>query len=250
MQNKAGINSQLGIEMCEVSDTEEMYWLRESDDYQSKVKLGMMLSGQYRYKEAVIAFEQAMKIKSDDASLYTKLGGAYLTLFRFEKAKECYDKAIELGVSEKAVSYPYAIWYYLQGDYENAIDRLLKCLPCGGEMKIAAIYWEILAAQKAGIKSVLKKEYDASMDVGHHTAYKMAVQVLLCEKNIDEALLELEKELDDLNYVVAAYGIAEYMGNNGQDAERKVLLDRLLKKESMWPCVSYLAAYNEVNIKS
>lgn len=245
MQNKAGINSQLGIEICDIQDTEEMYWLRESDDYQSKVKLGIMLSGQYRFKEAIMAFEQAAKIKSDDASLYTKLGGAYLTLFRFEKAKECYDKAIVLGISEKAVAYPYAIWHYLQKDYKAAAARLVKCLPCGGEMKIAAIYWEILATKKAGIKSELEKEYHSEMNVGHHTAYKLAVQVMLGEISFEDAMNELD-DMDDLSFVVAAYGIAEYLGFQNMQEKKQQLIKRVLERESMWPCVSYLAAYKEV----
>ena len=246
MQNKAGINSQLGIEMCEVSDTEEMYWLRESDDYQSKVKLGMMLSSQYRYKEAVLAFEQAAMIKADDASLYSKLAGANLTLFRFDRAKEAYDKAIELGISEKAVSYPYAIWYYLQADYKNAGDMLLKCVPCGGEMKIAVIYWEILASRKAGKESVLQKEYDDSMDVGHRASYTLAVQVMLGKISISDALKKLDENMDDLSFVVASYGIAEHMGLENMKEDRQLLLNRLLERESMWPCVSYLAAYKNV----
>ena len=32
--NKAGPENQLGTVPCAVADTEEMYWLRQNDDYQ------------------------------------------------------------------------------------------------------------------------------------------------------------------------------------------------------------------------
>lgn len=36
----ASMDSQLGYVECEVEDMEEMFWLRELDDYQSMVSLG------------------------------------------------------------------------------------------------------------------------------------------------------------------------------------------------------------------
>lgn len=48
----ASMDSQLGYAECEVEDTEEMFWLRELDDYQSMVSLGNALAGQYRFQDA------------------------------------------------------------------------------------------------------------------------------------------------------------------------------------------------------
>lgn len=46
-EKHASLESQLGNAPCLCEDTEEMFWLRESDDYESRVKLGNLLSGQY-----------------------------------------------------------------------------------------------------------------------------------------------------------------------------------------------------------
>ena len=53
---KASLDSQLGNAPCTVEDTEEMFWLRESDDFQSRVALGNALAGQYRFRDAIAAY--------------------------------------------------------------------------------------------------------------------------------------------------------------------------------------------------
>lgn len=105
----ASIQSQLGDATCEVEDTEEMFWLRESDDYQSCVRLGNILAGQYRFKEAVSAYEKALLIRQNDAMLYLRLGGAELTLLRFEAARKNYQAALAYGASEKSTAYPLGV---------------------------------------------------------------------------------------------------------------------------------------------
>ena len=85
--NYATLGSQLDNDICTVEDTEEIFWLRMSDDYQSKLKAGDLLVRQYRFKDAITEYQNACRIKKDDFILYIKLGGAYLTLFKFEEAK-------------------------------------------------------------------------------------------------------------------------------------------------------------------
>lgn len=87
------LESQLGNAPCLCEDTEEMFWLRESDDYGSRVQLGNLLSGQYRFREALDAYCFAKKIRDDDPMLYIRLGGASLTLWRFDEAKKPMIKA-------------------------------------------------------------------------------------------------------------------------------------------------------------
>ncbi len=245
---KATLESQLYGVICNAYDTEEMFWLRQNDDYQSKVTLGLLLSGQYRFQEAIDAFLLAKKVKADDASLYTRLGGAYLTTFHFEESKKAYNTAISLGTSKKSIAYPLGVWHYLVGDYGTAAKIFPECLPCEGEMKIAVIYWQMLSSLKCGKSPILADEYHDEMDVGHHTAYKLAVSVMLGRTDTKASLKSLKDEKDDLNYVVASYGIAEYLIATGKDEEGKKLIGELLKRKSVWPCISYLAALREQNV--
>ena len=242
---KATLESQLYGAICNAYDTEEMFWLRQNDDYQSKVKLGLLLSGQYRFREAIDAFLSAGKLKADDASLYTRLGGAYLTTFHFKESINAYHTALSLGASEKSIAYPLGVWHYLDGDYDTAAKFFPKCLPCEGEMKIAVIYWEILSSLKCGKSPTLVDEYHDDMNLGHHTAYKFAVSVMLGRTDTKAALTSLKAEKDDLNYVVASYGIAEYLIATEKVEEGKKLMGEVLKRKNVWPCISYLAALRE-----
>ena len=120
----ASIDSQLGTAPCLCEDTEEMFWLQESDDYASRVKLGNLLSEQYRFREAIDAYHTAEMIRADDPMLYIRLGGAYLTLLRFDEAKKAYEKSRSLSGSEQSVAYPMGVWHYLQRDYQSAATAL------------------------------------------------------------------------------------------------------------------------------
>ena len=55
----ASLKSQPGREPCLAEGTEELFWLRESDDYESRVKLGNHLSAQYRFQESLEAYPAA-----------------------------------------------------------------------------------------------------------------------------------------------------------------------------------------------
>ena len=242
----ASLESQLGDTTCLCEDTEEIFWLRESDDYESRVKLGNLLSGQYRFLEAVDAYHSAEIIRADDPMLYIRLGGAYLTLRHFDEAKQAYGKSYSLSGSEKSIAFPMGVWYYLQEDYQKAADNFAKVLPCGDEMKIAIIYWNVLCCMRGNMLDKLTETYRDDMQVGHHTAYKSVVEVILGKTTVDEALTQVEQDKNDLNAVVAMYGIAVYLEYSGQAKEARSLKESLLKRESVWPCIPYLTALNDM----
>lgn len=243
----ASLESQLGNAPCLCEDTEEMFWLRESDDYGSRVQLGNLLSGQYRFREALDAYCFAKKIRDDDPMLYIRLGGASLTLWRFDEAKKAYDKSCSLSGNGKSVAYQMGVWYYLQGNYGEAADYFAKVLPCGDEMKIAILYWNALCCMRGELPDKLLTTYHDDTKVGHHTAYQSAVEVFLGKIPAEEVLRQAEQDKNELNSVVAMYGIAGYLEHCGSRTEAKAVMKSLLRRESVWPCISYLAAWNDMS---
>lgn len=246
---RASLESQLLGAPCEIEDTEEMFWLSQNDDSQSKVLLGDKRAAQYRFREAVQAYRSAGEI-SADSMLYMKLGGAYLTLRRFEEALASYHQYISLGGDEKAVCYPMGVWYFLQGEYTRAAECFEKCLPCEDELAVAVIYWHSLASFRAGKAAALLKSYYPSMRVGHHTAYLLAVSVFAEDVSPKAALQQISEETDDLNYIIAAYGLSGYFANMGDCLQAEQLLESLLERRSVWPCISYLAAWGDKNYQT
>lgn len=244
---RAGLQSQLGRAPCAVGDTEAMFWLREADDYRSRVDLGNALAAQYRFKEAVAAYEKARRIRPDDWRLLLRLAGARLTLRQFDAAMPLYHRCLALGADKKAVSFPLGIGCYLQRDYEAAAAWLEGCLPCDGETAIAVIYWHTLCCLRAGRPAALLGGYRADMEVGHHTAYRLAVSVLCGETPWERAAAVLRGERDDLSAVIGLYGLCGELARRGRSAERDEYLRLLLARDAVWPCISYLAAWNDVN---
>ena len=242
----ASLASQLGDEPCLVEDTEEMFWLRELDDYQSRMALGNALAGQYRFKEAMIAYEGAKKIRRDDWQLYNRLGGASLTLRRFGAAWEHYQACLKLGAPIQAVALQIGVWHYLQGQYRKAAKWFARCLPCGDELAIAAIYWHTLSCYRCGEKPELLSQYHKDMDVGHHTAYRLCVSVFSGETDWRGALEQIRQERSELNIVISLYGLSCYLGLIGEAEKSASCLRELLEHDALWPCIAYLAAWNDI----
>lgn len=243
----AGLDSQLLGEPCRVEDTEDMFWLRQSDDYQSRIALGNALVAQYRFKEAIDAYKNALKIRSDDWKLLNRLAGAELTLRRFDEAMARYHRCLELGADKQVIAYPLGIGCYLQKDYEAATSWFENCLPCDDEMAIVVLYWHTLSCYRCNRVPMLLNDYHTDMKVGHHIAYQLAVSVFCGESNWKHAMAQLENETDDLNYVIALYGLCGYLDSIGKENDSAKYLTQLLKHDNFWPCVSYLAAWNDAH---
>jgi hypothetical protein len=85
------------------------------------------------------------------------------------------------------------------------------------------------------------------MKVGHHTAYRLAVSVFCGETGWETAMAQLENETDDLNYTIALYGLCGYLDFIGRKNDSACYLKALLRRDTFWPCVSYLAAWNDAH---
>ena len=241
---KASRASQLCGEICEAEDTEEMFWLRQNEDAQSKIKLGTLLAGQYRFREAEKAFGEALHINPKDPSVWLRLGGARLTLLDLDGAREAYENAQKCGAGERSLGYPLGIWHYLRGEYGESVRRFESCRPCDGEMEIALLYWIDLCRMRSDKLPFPPEKRKEIADFGHHAAYARSVALF------DGTLTaeELEAELDgynDLDRVIAGYALYRFLDYCGKNKCGKSVLEEILKTESVWPCVSGLAAWND-----
>ena len=243
--DKASVESQLGTAQLNISDTEEIMRLRNLDDLKSRTELANALFAQFRYKEAADILSEAAGECDFDKELYLKIGGAYLTAREFDKSLKAHEKYLELGGSEQAAAYPMGIWHFFRQEYEKAADSFAKCLPCDDEMMICVVYWHCLSMLRAGGELEFLKYYRKDMEVGHHTAYRLVVRVLAGETAMEAALEELKSEKDVLNYCIAGYGLYCIKKAKGEPAEE--LLDSILDKKDLWPCIAYLAAWNDRN---
>jgi tetratricopeptide (TPR) repeat protein len=247
--NFATLESQINNEPCNVEDTEEIFWLKMSDDYQSKVKAGDLLVKQYRFKDAIKEYQNAGDIKKDDFMLYIKLGGANLTLFNFEEAEKCYNNALKYGAKEENVAFYFGIMNFLKGNYSEAISFFEKVNVSNGEMLISVIYWHTIASFKNHSQPSFLEKYNENIDVGHHTAYKTAVSLFADKIEYNNIIIPK----NSLDAVIVQYGICEYLKHKKQTREIKRYAEQLFKHTDVWPSIAYLAAYydwrNNLSIK-
>lgn len=238
---RATLQSQLGSGPCMAEDTEEMFWLRENDDAQSKIALGNALAKQYRFRDAAAAYRNALEIRPKDPTTWLRLGGAELTLFRFDDAMRAFQQYLACGGREQDIAYHMGFWHYLQGNYGAAADWFLRCLPCGDEMKIAVLYWHTLSCLRARAEPGLLTEYSPAMQVGHHTAYRLAVAAFCGEIPAEEAIRQARDTASDLDHSIAMYGLAVFQAHGDRPA--RAFLEEMLRRDTAWPCLSYLAAW-------
>ena len=66
-------------------------------------------------------YQKALLIKPNSASLYRKIGNLYQTKNDFEKAREYFQKSIDMNDKFFAPYYCMGLSYKIQGDLEKAI---------------------------------------------------------------------------------------------------------------------------------
>ncbi len=238
--------SQWGDAPCSVGDTAEIAALRERRDPDGVLALGDALSRQLRYREAAEVFGRYIALRPGDFAGYRRRAARELALLRVEEAREDFLRARELGENPVEIAYRLGICAYLAEDYAQACAQFEQCWPqCGEELGIGAMYWHALASIRRGVPSALLGEYRERMQVGHHTAYEKAVRVLTGADSCEALLRRLERETDGLEYVIALYGVCVLLQGEGRKAEYARWSRSLLERDEFWPCLAYLAAWND-----
>lgn len=234
--------SQLGDEPCMVTDTGEMAALRQSNGLEDLIKLSGLLISQYRYKEAAEILKKAEELDPDSAAIQQRLGGIYLTLFRYEDALHHYFKALELGAPAQQVYFACGIASYFQEEYIKAAQLFEEYPGDDIESMISSIYWNTLSACRAGIDQKMLLDFDPDMDAGHHKAYKEAM--LVFAGFIDPSdIVYGNNELDD---AIIQYGLSVYYDNVGDKVNAEKMMKLAADHGSVWPCISCLAAWNDL----
>ena len=241
----ASAASQLGNAPCGITDSPEVAALRGGTTYDELLTLGKALCYQLRYHEAIEAYSRAIAMEPDTVTAIRQRAARYITTLQPEKAIRDLHRCRALGGDEMDISYRLGISHFLAGDYAAAMEEMTRCLPfCDDEMGIAAIFWHTLCAWRCGkMPTLLYRGYRDGMQVGHHTAYAFAMQLAAERISLRDAQRLLEKEKDDLEFSIMAYGVAEFMEHNGMDATE--LRKKILTRDSFWISYCYVAAWKD-----
>lgn len=240
--NQASISSQLGNLPCKVKDTPEITALREEGKHQ---ELGNALCGQYRYREAVLAYTDALYQDPNDIRLWQSFAGANVVVRNFRAAEEGYRRSMMLGGQASDITFSLGFCTYLQKRYTEAMVHFAASYPCDEEQEIAVLYWHTLASIRANMRPRLLENYREGMEVGMHVAYEKIVR-LFCGLESPMDIVEwIHAEDDELNIIIALYGMVLYYESVHNEEKRITSLAALLSYDQYWPSFVYLAAFSD-----
>ena len=100
----------------------------EPGNYIAWYLLGVAYGNLGRYREAVEAYREALRLEPDDASAWFKLGFAYKKLGRYREAIEAYREALRLKPEYAQVWFNLGYAYEKLGRYREAIEAYQEVL--------------------------------------------------------------------------------------------------------------------------
>ena len=230
----AGIESQILNLPAGIPDSQAVTQAKALPDSIEKfLALGKAFSRQLRYREAIDAYTEGLKLEPENLPLLRLRAGRYLTTLQSNPAIADFEKSMSLGAERLDCLYRIGLAHYYAGRYAQALETFENCMPlCDEEMGIAVL------AEKA---STLLNNYRPDMAVGHHTAYEKAIQVWSGITPLSAMLQMLEREEDDLEYGITLYGLLLH-----PDCAEKARLSKvLLRRDGFWPSFAYLAAWKD-----
>ena len=238
-----------------LADTDEILACRaKPQTYETLLELADALCWQLRFREAIDALTQAVKLEPERMEAYRKRGPKYLDTLQFERALADYTHCEQADGMSIESRYRIGMAQYMLQNYDAATAAFagsLAIAPQDDDMYIADVYWLVLSqlrAEKADeAQKTLKQHYRPDMYVGHHTAYEKAMRVAAGFAPMEDMLAELDAEPDDLQFAMTAYGLCVLLETHGETEKADALREKLLKRDGFWFCFSYLAAYSDYN---
>ena len=223
------------------------FTLAESaDTYEGWIAVGDRLSRRMQYREAVLAYTQAVRLAPDRYEALRKRGGKYLATLQTGPALADLKTCLQMGGDEADLRYRIGLCRFYAGDFAQALSEFSQCFSvCSEELGIGAIYWSMIAAWRLGQEAELLREYRDDMAVGHHTAYAFSVRTALGRIPPAEALRVIGAEKDDLQFSMMAYGAAAFCGQLGDNERAASLYRKILERDSFWVSFAFLAAWND-----
>ena len=148
-----GIESQLLNSPEHIPDSAAVSAARkDGDTVDGLIALGKALSWQLRYRQAILAYTQALKMDPDNRTVLRLRAGRYLTTLQSDLALRDFEQCLAFGGDKLDCGYRMGLAHYYAGRYSQAAQTFESCISlCDDEMGIAVIYWHTLSACRAGV---------------------------------------------------------------------------------------------------
>jgi tetratricopeptide (TPR) repeat protein len=256
-----------GRQFAEVQAAEDTY---ENDpSLENLIWVGRREAYLGRYDLAIRTFSKAIREFPEAYEPLRHRGHRYISIREFDRAILDLLKASELmegsplqieadGIPNKLniplsnvqfnVWYHLGLAYYLNNDWEKALDAYQSCLEVSDndDLKVATLDWYYMTLLKLGRKeealiAISKIREDA--EIIENDAYHK--RILLYQGNLSpETLLASDNE-DALHYVTQGYGLGNYYLSLGDTTKAVQIFQKVLDTR-YWSAFGYIASEMEL----
>ena len=222
---------------------------KDEELYKILNKIGISLYKEEKYEEALINFEEAIKINDSEDVLYFNKAGCENKLNLYNEAIKDYNKGLEINPKDVNNLFKLYNIYKIKGDFEKAIQTLDKILKLEPENEIyikeqklikeienEACILEILMEEEEIIEAekVCKKLLKESPQA--HSIQMKYIQILFSNFKYSDIKLFIENEVCKENiskYDYFSYYLAFSLYSCFENEKaKKILSDIIEKKES------------------
>ena len=138
-------------------------WPQKTARAEIWIRVGHRLHDQKLYRAAIIAYDNAIQLKPDDAWLYYSRGVAKTSLGQYDAAIDDFDKAIHLKPDYASVYYSRGLIKHDLRQYAAAIDDLDKAIHLKPD-EAEFYYWRGFAKQQATVAYIKRGDIETLLE--------------------------------------------------------------------------------------
>ncbi len=226
---------------------------------------GRFVAYQGKYEEAIAIYTKGIEQFPEDARIYRHRGHRYISIRKFNKAINDFEKASQLIAGKENevepdgmpnaqnipvstlhgnIYYHLGLAYYLKHDFPKALAAYQKCLATSSnpDNVVSATHWLYMIFRRMNQTEAALKVLDkiaVEMPVIENQSYHQAT-LLYKGKLLITDLLKTEGD-DSPSNDALDYGIANWYFYNGDTTKAKEMLEEILQRKS-WSSFGYIAA--------
>ena len=217
-----------------------------------------------RYHEAIETFSRGLQEYPDDARFLRHRGHRYITTRQFDNAITDLTRAARLvsGSPDQVepdglpnakgtptstlhtnIYYHLGLTHYVQGRNRDALLAWLSCLEASKnpDMEAATRYWLYLTQMRLGYSKAAQDNLaavSADWEMIENDGYFDLLLLFRGDRKLDQVMPEGTAQLSD---VTRAYGVAQWLSLQGQQAKADALLSGILDSRQ-WAAFAFIAA--------
>jgi tetratricopeptide (TPR) repeat protein len=220
----------------------------EGDKFQDLFYESIFQKSIENYDKSIVALEQCLKLKSNDATIYFEMGKNYLYSKDYKNAYSSFEHATQIDPGNKWFWVGMYDVCYETKDFNQAIVIVNKIIPFDAEYKEDLVSLYMVTKQHDKALALINELNDKVGKTERREMYKMEIlsQGEYQNTEADNLKREIEKNpKEESNYIALIF----LYSNNNQDDKAEEVAKKLEKEipESVWAQVSLFKSYLEKN---